>query len=112
MEPTASTNAFDIKPSVQPSALHHSRKIVLVACTVMVILAVVLIGLRIKAKRAYDAYLKTPDGQLQALRAVSAPVTATPQEQAAALSVLQTASKPIKGSPSDRIQALQALEQQ
>ena len=88
MEPS-----FDIQsPSTEPR-LHHSHRFVIIVSIIIGVLAIVLIFLRIKQKRSYDAYLRTPEGQLQALKATSAPITATDEERDAAMMRLEQNSE-------------------
>ena len=105
MEPNSS--AFDIQPASQPRVTHTSRTVVIVMSIILVVLGVALIALRIKEKRAYEAYLATPDGQLNALSVSSAPITDTPEQQLSDLEALQKSSKPVNASKDTRLQALQ-----
>lgn len=112
MEPTFTTSqSFDIKPASTSGTAHHSRKVVIIASLVLCILAAVLIFMRIKQKRAYEAYVRTPEGQLAALKATSMPVTTTPEEQYTELEALQKSGKSSEISHEDQIRGLNALEQ-
>jgi hypothetical protein len=104
MEPS-----FDIQsPSTEPR-LHHSHRFVLIVSILIIVLAVVLIFLRLKQKRAHDAYIRTPEGQLQALETTSAPITATDQERYDAMMRLQQNSKATV-TQEDGLEALKSLQ--
>lgn len=105
MEPS-----FDIQSPVRPSSMHHSHWVVIIASVLIVVLGASLIVLRIKEKRAHDAYLRTPEGQLQALEATSEPVTATDQERYDTLTELQKNSGPSSMTKEEGLKALESLQ--
>jgi hypothetical protein len=105
MEPS-----FDIQSPIRKSTTHHSRWIAVIVSLLVVVIGGTLIMLRIKDKRAYDAYLRTPEGQLKALQATSQPVTATDQERYDALSALQKSSGPSTMTNEDGLKALESLQ--
>lgn len=105
MEPS-----FDIQSPTRPTTTHPSRWIVGIASIVVIILGALLINSRIKEKRAYDAYINTPEGQLRALKATSQPITATDQERYDALAELQKNSGPSSMTQEDGLSALESLQ--
>lgn len=102
----------------QPSSIqsthtpHHSRIVLLVSSAILIILAAVLIMFRIRAKREYDAYLKTPEGQMDRLRQTSRPVTKTSQERATDMEQLSTTSAPVQATHQQQIDTLTTLSNQ
>ena len=105
MEPS-----FDIQSPSSQTTSHGSRRFVMFVSIVVVILAIVLIVMRVQQKRAREAYLATPHGQLQALSESSKPVTETPVEQVSTLEALQKSSRKVNASSSERLQALPAQQ--
>ena len=104
MEPS-----FDIQSPTTKSTTHYSTKIVVIASIVLVVLAIILIIGRIKDKRAYDVYVRTPEGQLKALQATSAPVTASDQERYEAMKRLEAGTtEPM--TQEDGLEALKSLQ--
>ncbi len=102
---------FDIQqPTVRSGKMHASTKFVIVLSIVLVVVAGVYIGLMVKQKRARDAYLRTPEGQLNALKQTSQPVTATIQERAQAMEALEKSSRPVSQTREGALSELQSLE--
>ena len=100
--------SFDIQTPSQQTTTHHSRRTVVIVSIIVIIIGAILIGLHIKAKRAHDAYLRTPQGQLQALEATSEPVTATQEERYDEAMKLQQTSG--QTTQAEGLAALKALE--
>lgn len=105
MEPS-----FDIQSPTPQSSSHGSRWFVLGVSLLAIVLAVLIIMQRIEQKRAHEAYLATPEGQLNALSRSSKPVTQTQTEQLSTLEALQKSSKKVNASTSERLQALPAQQ--
>lgn len=89
--PQDTTPTFDIQP-VREDSSHRSRTFLIGASLVVLIVAIVYIVMLIKQKRAYDAYIRTPEGQLEALDATSKPVTSTQEERMKELETLEASS--------------------
>lgn len=107
--PQDTNPTFDMKPTHVETS-HTSRTIILWASVIVVIIGAVYVGLSIRERRAREAYIRTPEGQLEALEATSTPDTATPEERAQLMVDLQKSSGVTEMNQEDLVKQLPAAE--
>jgi hypothetical protein len=107
--PKDTTPTFDIQPTKTEG--HAPHKALKWTGLIMVIVVVLVVVLSIRQKRAREAYLRTPEGQLTVLQETSAPVTSTPEERAEAMKKLEaTNKKQAPKTPAEYQKILQDLQ--
>jgi|GEM_PF-6103639 len=111
MDSSSTQPTFDFRRPTPSTPSHRSRTFVIVLALLAVVIGAVSVYLNIQERRAYEAYLMTPIGQLQMLEATSDPVTATDAERAAELSAMKKVDGQTTVSREDALANLKALSQ-